>query len=310
MDSLKERLDREVDGLPISSEALAKTIARARRRSRNQRIAAGVVGIAVFVAAVWVVTSVGSLDRSETSVVPGGDVTGPAAETGPTVTGPVIGKTGDPSSVGFGGLPPEGATQSEPQHGELVMTDGGSPPWYSVNLYADGRLIWARDARPGNPAGVSVWIEQRLTPEGVELLRSGAVPLGGQFHNPAQGLPASAWEDPKLRPYVPSRYAICPWHFWGNASRAMSLLPARAQDLLRGTERNFTTGPPVDESFECFDVTIEDARALAGILRDAGFRGPETDGFIVQYVDDQDIEGVIDFDAIFPDGRTQVTWGF
>jgi len=45
---------------------------RRDRKRRNQRIAAGVVGIAVFVAAVWIVTSVSSLDRSETSVVPGG----------------------------------------------------------------------------------------------------------------------------------------------------------------------------------------------------------------------------------------------
>ena len=57
------------------------------RKRRNQRIAAGVVGIAVFVAAVWIVTSGGAFDRSETSVVPGGDVTGPA-ETGPAETGP------------------------------------------------------------------------------------------------------------------------------------------------------------------------------------------------------------------------------
>jgi hypothetical protein len=66
------------------------------RKRRNQRIAAGVVGIAGFVAAVWIVTSGLSLDRSEKSVVPAGTgsvQTGPAetrpvAETGPTETGP------------------------------------------------------------------------------------------------------------------------------------------------------------------------------------------------------------------------------
>jgi hypothetical protein len=310
MSEIRTLLERKRDKLHAPPGSFERLVHRRDRKRRNQRIAAGAVGIAVFVAAVWIVTNVGSLDRSETSVVPGGGVTGPAetgpVETGPAVMGPVIGNTGDPSSVGFGGLPPEGATQSEPQHGELVMTDSGSLPWYRVNLYADGRLIWARGTAPAG--AVSEWIEQRLTPEGVELLRSGAVPLGGQFDNPAQGLPVSAWEDPKLRPYVPSRYAICPWRFWGNPSRALGLLPARAQDLLRGTERTFRTDPEGD--FECFDVTIEDARELAGILRDAGFRGPETDGFIVQYVDDQDKHGVIDFDAVFPDGRTQVTWGF
>ena len=55
---------------------------RRDRKRRNQRIAAGVVGIAVFVAAVWVVTSVGSMDRSEKSVAPAGEVTG-SAETAP-----------------------------------------------------------------------------------------------------------------------------------------------------------------------------------------------------------------------------------
>jgi hypothetical protein len=57
-------------------------IRRRNRKRRNQRIAAGVVGIAVFVAAVWIVMSGLSLDRSEKSVAPAGEVTGPA-ETGP-----------------------------------------------------------------------------------------------------------------------------------------------------------------------------------------------------------------------------------
>jgi hypothetical protein len=55
-----------------------RLVRRRDRKRRNQRIAAGVVGITVFVAAIWVVTSGGVFDRSETSVVPGGDVTGPA----------------------------------------------------------------------------------------------------------------------------------------------------------------------------------------------------------------------------------------
>jgi hypothetical protein len=39
---------------------------RRDRKRRNQRIAAGVVGIAVFVAAVWVVMTAGSVDRTKT----------------------------------------------------------------------------------------------------------------------------------------------------------------------------------------------------------------------------------------------------
>jgi hypothetical protein len=56
---------------------------RRDRKPRNERIAAGVVGLAVFVAAVWIVTSVGSLDGGEKSVVPAGTgpVQTPLAET-------------------------------------------------------------------------------------------------------------------------------------------------------------------------------------------------------------------------------------
>jgi Tol biopolymer transport system component len=45
---------------------------RRDRKRRNQRIAAGVVGIAVFVAAVWIVTSGLSFDRTKTPAAPGG----------------------------------------------------------------------------------------------------------------------------------------------------------------------------------------------------------------------------------------------
>jgi Tol biopolymer transport system component len=57
---------------------------RRDRKRRNQRIAAGVVGIAVFVAAVWIVTSGLSFDRTETPAVPG------PAETGPTESNCVV----------------------------------------------------------------------------------------------------------------------------------------------------------------------------------------------------------------------------
>jgi hypothetical protein len=50
---------------------------RRDRKRRNQRIAAGVVGITILVAALWIVTSGGAFDRS-TPAVPGGSETGPA----------------------------------------------------------------------------------------------------------------------------------------------------------------------------------------------------------------------------------------
>jgi Tol biopolymer transport system component len=44
---------------------------RRDRKRRNQRISAGVVGIAVFVAAVWIATTGGPFDRTQTPAVPG-----------------------------------------------------------------------------------------------------------------------------------------------------------------------------------------------------------------------------------------------
>ena len=308
------------------------------RKRRNQRIAAGVVGLAVFVAAVWIVTSAGTLDRTQTVVPGGAGTTGPAetgpmqtgpAETGPTVTGPVIGNTGDPSSVGFGGLPPEGATPSKPLRGELVMKDSGEGlPWHAVNVFADGRLIWSRQVEDigaeGGPANlVPRWIEQRLTPEGVELLRSGAVPLGGQFENPAQGLPASAWEDRTLRPFVPWRYAAClsgdPPHYLVEQNLrledlARDFLPAEAQEVLRRSPWRDASawGQP------CREVTLEDARVLVEILSGAGFElirdagsGPGGFWVVTDPNGNQPPRDVgIEFWAVLPHGSSDYPVGF
>ena len=149
---------------------------------------------------------------------------------------------------GFIGLPPVGATPSTPESGELVINYwlGETRTW----VYADGRLI----TLGGNPdlpeAANRRWsglLEQRLTPEGVELLRSEILstglfghdqpPLGStpphrviqvrvgdrlvraaasfperrvveRLADPAAWLPASAWANRQIRPYEPSRYAI------------------------------------------------------------------------------------------------------
>jgi hypothetical protein len=79
-----ERAAMSVVGSDVPYEPLLR---RRDRKRRSQRITAGVVGIAVFVAAVWVVTSVSSLDRSETPVVPAGSGTTGSAETGSAETG-------------------------------------------------------------------------------------------------------------------------------------------------------------------------------------------------------------------------------
>jgi len=135
-----------------------RLVGRRDRKRRNQRIAAGVVGIAVFLAAIWVVTAGGTFDRSQ-----------------PAVTGPV--PPGE--RVGFIGLPPEGATPSAPAGAELVLSMWGrsttdSGHLFRAWLYADGRLIGSKEGSfpYGANDTVTGYLEQRLTPKGVRGMRS------------------------------------------------------------------------------------------------------------------------------------------
>jgi Tol biopolymer transport system component len=64
--SSNETLERIARRIPIPEPAYERMLRRRDRKRRNQRIAAGVVGMAVFVAAVWIVTAAGSFDRTTT----------------------------------------------------------------------------------------------------------------------------------------------------------------------------------------------------------------------------------------------------
>jgi hypothetical protein len=70
MSDVKELLDREARRVDGASDALGSVLRRRDRKRRNQRIAAGVVGIVVFVAAVWIVTSGGSFYRTQMPAAP------------------------------------------------------------------------------------------------------------------------------------------------------------------------------------------------------------------------------------------------
>jgi hypothetical protein len=231
------------------------------------------------------------------------------------------------------GLPVE-ATPSAPDSGELVIqyrifTDDLEHPhpyesWQWV--YADGRLITLRQS--DLPEAATRWssglLEQRLTPEGVELLRSEIISTGlfehhqpadsrfaghnviqlriggrwvqvqGKFSansnefprrlrerlaDPASWLPAGAWVNRRPRAYVASRYAILYGGLFQTIerSRILSLLPARARDLLRDQEaaprpRGYDGGGFTRTSLTHYvsDLTTEEARALAQALDDAG----------------------------------------
>jgi hypothetical protein len=171
--SSNETLERIARRIPIPEPAYERMLQRRDRKRRNQRIAAGVVGIAVFVAAVWIVTSVRSLDRSET-VFPGGSRTSTQTETG---------STGPPttSERSLADLPQEGAPPSTPRHGELVVAVEGESKALGrarteMYVYADGRLIWWQEG--AFPEGDNTLHEQHLTAEGVELVRSEVISSG------------------------------------------------------------------------------------------------------------------------------------
>lgn len=70
MSDTRELLRRGVEGFEPMPDAFERVLARRDRKRRNRRITAGVVGIAVFVATIWIVRDVASLNRSETSVIP------------------------------------------------------------------------------------------------------------------------------------------------------------------------------------------------------------------------------------------------
>jgi hypothetical protein len=88
MSDVRTLLERGyADAMPPPN-GFERVLRRRDRKRRNQRIAAGVVGIAVFVASVWILTRGLSLDRSEKVVGPATSGTTGPAETAPVETAP------------------------------------------------------------------------------------------------------------------------------------------------------------------------------------------------------------------------------
>jgi hypothetical protein len=86
---------------------------------------------------------------------------------------------------GFIGLPPVAATPSSPEEGALLVEviARSSTLGNRLNLvwlYADGRMVWRREgaAPAGANEATSGFLERRLTPEGVERLRSELLATG------------------------------------------------------------------------------------------------------------------------------------
>ena len=292
-------------------------------RGRYQRSRAAIVGFAIFVVAIWLVATGGPFGRgpSPTPTEPPTPTTEAPVPIGPPVppgpTGPQVS-----TRVGFVGLPPDGAPPSRPKTGELVLGYFGRQftHWYEVWVYADGRLVWQRegDVSEGANEYATGYLEQRLTPEGIELLRARGSAEAALFGfpwrppYPASWLPPRAWADREIRAYVPSRYAVC---YQGllrpiEPSRILSWLPASAAELMRSRASDVE---PDERRFRrsrgrCSDLPTEEARAVAEALEEAGlrqdpFQSPYALTYYLRAPGPAWKEAVVRFEPILPHGE-------
>lgn len=184
----------------------------------------------------------------------------------------------------------------------------------SVQLYADGRLIWYMfyDSAAGHNGSSTGFLEQRLTAEGVELVRTHDNLLEKDPLELRNWLPETAWEDSQLRPYIPAEYAICFTPGGGGVypmpgppiDRSIwSLLPASAQEVLRDRE----TVAPDNDRWDCVALPTDDARALDRALTTAGLEQIQQE-YVLAY--ELDTPGFVPsvvwiyFEPRFPDGSS------
>jgi hypothetical protein len=115
--------------------------------------------------------------------------------------------------TGFIGLPPEGAAPSAPESGELVAHWDAWHPQVRAWVYADGRMIWSRSGSVPEGANelTSGYLEQRLTPDGVALVRSAVGGLFDRARALGETVPADArpeWPGGGLVLSVPPDYGV------------------------------------------------------------------------------------------------------
>jgi hypothetical protein len=235
-------------------------------------------------------------------------------------------------STRFAGLPSTATPASVPAEGRLVLniSPESGATW---NVYADGRIVWQRWSRrgagdplvipPGADPSQTTYVQQRLTPHGVQLLVSRILATGhavGLFDksivlgneasekdeiaawyqvcnnghlnhaqvvppsylesnarkletpaqrralaqitnlvdDPSSLLPASAWADRTIRPYVPSHYLIVFDRYAPDPAK----LPSPAKEVLAEFQ------PLLHNAVQT--VTTDQARALMAALAGVG----------------------------------------
>lgn len=124
------------------------------------------------------------------------------------------------------------------------------------------------------------------------VIQTSASEQGGELRAEALYSPAPtgssdarrcAWADPKIRPYVPARYAAC-FESYSDLRVVdpvgfVDRLPPAARGIFQGKERTYdreeTPDGPANAKFtpaRCFEVTTAEALAVAESLSEAGFK--------------------------------------
>ena len=244
--TISDSTDSDSSFQPDPGEAL---IEEARQRARARRRRYRRVGILVSIAAVAAIAATAAVMGSGSSPVDR-PVLDSAAGAGVPIADPPV---ADATLVASWGQIHEG--------------------W--VLVYGDGRVIRYPDAGAGLVVDTSrhyAIVERRLTPAGLELVRSGALEVS-QFIEYAR-LPADVWTEAEWQPYVPAEYAVCHWDQstgrWSAASDIRTELPPAARTLLRDRQRPFTgfsfhpafEPPGLQGPVECFALATAEADRL------------------------------------------------
>lgn len=134
-----------------------------------------------------------------------------------------------------------------------------------VVVYDDGRVIHRLDWDNG-------LTERRLTANGTELVRSGAVHPGSLIAQPDSSLPGDLWADPQPDPYIATTFAACHEPSASLEAR-MGYLPPGVQTLLRGREHTYKDVDILTKAFgdrrpyeECADVSRAEATYIASAI--------------------------------------------
>lgn len=151
------------------------------------------------------------------AVLAGCDISGGAGSPAPT---PRCASQMEPASPAvapdrYAGFPPTGEDPSAPATGTLVLSleEGDAASTRShLSVFADGRVVWQRWDRPPDvvvvPEGALAentgYVEQRLTPDGVRLLRSEILATGLFEHDQAiAGRIGDRWVHVQAAPLSP-----------------------------------------------------------------------------------------------------------